>query len=440
MNTLKRFLFNLGLLVALMIALIVWIKLSWIVVLALATLLAMGMVITRRGRQSLSVTRVGISTLGQRLGASSVIVVGIAGVVAVLVALLAMAGGFQATLAQTGSDDTAIVLRGGSNAELNSILSRDDINVIEQAPGVKANAEGEPIASAEDVVVANVPKKSNPSVEANVQIRGVDARAWALRPNVTITAGRRFKPGLRELDVGQGAARQFAGLQVGKTLRLSGKQWTIVGHFAAGDSHDSELWGDAQTVASAYRRGSSAQSVTVRLTSPAAFDTFKAALASDPRLKVDVSTTRAYFSAQSEQLTRTLRIVGLVVGVIMAIGAVFGALNSMFAAVAGRAREIATLRAIGFRGLPVVLSVMLETMLLALIGGVLGGLITWLLFNGYTASTLGANFSQVVFQFQVSPALLWSGLKWALAIGFVGGLFPAVRAARLPVATALRES
>ncbi len=440
MHTFKRFMANLGLLLVLMAGLVVWIQLPWIAVLALAILGGVAMVATRRGRQALSVTRVGISTLGQRLGASSVIVVGIAGVVAVLVALLAMAGGFQATLAQTGSDDTAIVLRGGSNAELNSVLTRDDVNVIEQAPGVQHNARNEPIASAESVVVANIPKKSDPSVEANVQIRGVDARAWALRPNVKIIAGRRFKPGLRELDVGQGAARQFGGLEVGKTLRLSGKQWTIVGHFAANDSHDSELWGDAQTVASAYRRGSSAQSVTVRLESPATFAAFKAALASDPRLKVDVSTTRDYFNAQSEQLTKTLRIVGLVVGVIMAIGAVFGALNSMFAAVAGRAREIATLRAIGFRGMPVVLSVMLETMLLALVGGVLGGLITWMIFNGYTASTLGSNFSQVVFQFQVSLALLWSGLKWALAIGFVGGLFPAMRAARLPVTTALRES
>lgn len=439
MNKFLKFLTNLGLLVLLAVALVIWTRLPLLVVVGLAVLLVLWLVLTRRGRQTLSVTRVGISTMGQRIGASSVIVIGIAGVVGVLVAMLAMGDGFAATLQQTGSDDTAIVLRGGSSAELNSVLERDNISVIEQAPGVARGSDDKPVASAEISVVANLPKKSDPTLDANVQIRGVGDAAWELRPNVKIIEGRRFKPGLRELVVGQGAQRQFAGLQVGKQIRLAGQQWSIVGAFASGDSHDSELWGDRETVASTYRRGSSAQSVTVRLTSPAAFDTFKAALVSDPRLKVDVSTTREYFTKQSEGLTKVIRVVGLTVGIIMAIGAVFGALNTMFAAVAARAREIATLRAIGFRGVPVVVSILLETMLLALLGGVLGGAITWLIFNGYTASTLGSNFSQVVFQFKVSPQLLWTGIKWAMAIGFVGGVFPAVRAARLPVTTALRE-
>ena len=439
MRTFKSFLRGLGLVVIVIAGLLIWSRLPWTAVLALVVVLALWLVLTRRGRQTLSITSVGISTLRQRIGASLVVVVGIAGVVGVLVAMLAMGEGFQSTLQQTGSDDTAIVLRGGSNAELNSVLDRDSINVILQAPGVARSADGKPVASAEQSVVANLPKRSDATVEANVPIRGVGDEAWTLRPNVKIVQGRRFKPGLRELVVGQGAMRQFAGLDVGSRLRLAGQEWSIVGEFASGDSHDSELWGDAQTVASAYRRGSSAQSVTVRLTSPQAFDTFKAALSSDPRLKVDVSTTREYFSKQSESLTKVIRIVGITVGVIMAIGAIFGALNTMFAAIASRAREIATLRAIGFRGLPVVVSVLMETMLLALLGGVLGGLISWLIFNGYTASTLGANFSQVVFQFKVSPELLWLGIKWAMAIGFVGGLFPAVRAARLPVTTALRE-
>ena len=439
MRTFKSFLRGLGLVAIVIAGLLIWSRLPWTAVLALVAVLALWLVLTRRGRQTLSITSVGISTLRQRIGASLVVVVGIAGVVGVLVAMLAMGEGFQSTLQQTGSDDTAIVLRGGSNAELNSVLDRDSVNVIIQAPGVARSADGKPVASAEQSVVANLPKRNDPSVEANVPIRGVGDEAWILRPNVKIVQGRRFKPGLRELVVGQGAMRQFAGLDVGSRLRLAGQEWSIVGEFASGDSHDSELWGDAQTVASAYRRGSSAQSVTVRLTSPQAFDTFKAALSSDPRLKVDVSTTREYFSKQSESLTKVIRIVGITVGVIMAIGAIFGALNTMFAAIAARAREIATLRAIGFRGLPVVVSVLMETMLLALLGGVLGGLISWLIFNGYTASTLGANFSQVVFQFKVSPELLWLGIKWAMAIGFVGGLFPAVRAARLPVTTALRE-
>ena len=208
--------------------------------------------------------------------------------------------------------------------------------------------------------------------------------------------------------------------------------------FESGDAHESELWGDVETVSTTYRR-QGYQSVTVRLTSPTALDEFKAGIASDPRLKVDAKTTIDYYSAQSENLTKVIRVLGITIAVIMGIGAIFGALNTMYAAVATRAREIATLRAIGFRGLPVVVSVLLETMLLAIAGGLLGAAVAWLIFNNYTVSTLGANFSQVVFAFKVSPALVWNGLKWALAIGFIGGLFPALRAARLPVTTALRE-
>jgi putative ABC transport system permease protein len=217
--------------------------------------------------------------------------------------------------------------------------------------------------------------------------------------------------------------------------------WTVVGIFDSHNAMGSELWGDADIVASAYRRGSSRTSVFVRLTGADAFDAFKAALTADPRLQVDVQTTLAFFSKQSETFTKTISIIGMIVGVIMGIGAVFGALNTMFAAVATRAREIATLRAIGFRGPPVVMAVMLETMLLAALGGVLGGLIAWALFNGFSASTMTqGTVGSLSFQLRVTPALLWTGLKWALAIGFIGGLFPAARAARLPVTTALRES
>ena len=435
----KKFLFGLGLAAIVVVWLVVWTALPWFVVLALVFLLVLWLLLARTGRRTLSVTRVGLSTLTGRLGSTAVIVVGIAGVVGVLVALLAMGDGLTATLQQTGSNDTAIVLRGGSGAESNSVLTRDDIDVIEQAPGIARDAQGKSIASAELVVVANVPKKSDPTTDANVAIRGVGDEAWTVWPNVKIVKGRKFKPGMRELDVGEGAERQFAGLGVGKTLRLAGQDWTIVGVFASDDAHGSELWGDSKSVASAYRRGSSAESVIARLTSPKAFDRFKASLTGDPRLKVDVSTTRDYFNKQSEGLSKVIRVVGITIGVIMAIGAIFGALNTMYAAIATRAREIATLRAIGFRGLPVVVSVLLETMLLALLGGIIGAVIGWLVFNGYTASTVGGNFSQVVFQFRVTPELLWTGIKWALAIGFVGGLFPAVRAARLPVTAALRE-
>ncbi|HOX70919.1 MAG TPA: ABC transporter permease [Dokdonella sp.] len=438
MKKIKSVLSGLGMFLVILLSVAAWIVLPWQLLLGLVVLLALWMGLTRIGRQAAAVTWVGVSTLRQRLGASSVIIVGIAGVVGVLVALLAMGDGLQKTLKSTGDTETVIVMRGGAANELSSGVSRDDATLIAQAAGILRDAEGKPITSSELVVVANLPKKST-GTDANVEIRGVGPQAWPLRPNVKIIEGRKFTPGLREMIVGKGARQQFAGLDPGSTINLNNQQWTIVGVFESGDAHESELEGDVDTVSAAYRRGGY-QSVTVRLTSPEAFDALKAALASDPRLKVEAKTTLDYYTAQSEGLSKVIRVVGITIATIMAIGAIFGALNSMYAAVATRAREIATLRAIGFRSPPVIVSVMLETMLLALFGGLLGAFIAWLLFNNYTVSTLGANFSQVVFQFSVSPALLWTGVKWALAIGFVGGLLPAIRAARLPVTTALRES
>ncbi len=432
-----NFLINLATLICIVIGLWILAVLSWQVLLALVVVLALWMALTRRGQQTWSVTKVGIATIPQRLGSASVIVVGIAGVVGVLVALLAMGEGFKQTLSHTGDDITAIIMRGGATAELSSGVSRDDAVLITQLPGIAKDDKSKPITSAELVVVANVPKKSS-GTDANVELRGVGEQAFALRPSVKIIDGRIFKPGLRELIVGKGALAQFAGLQPGKSMNLNNQQWDIVGVFESGDSHESELWGDVETISAAYRRGGY-QSVTVRLNSPDALAQLTAGIVADPRLKVEAKTTSDYYSAQSEGLTKVITIIGIVIGTIMAIGAVFGALNTMYAAVAMRAREIATLRAIGFRGLPVVVSVLLETMLLALAGGAVGGLIAWVIFNNYTVSTLGSNFSQVVFAFKVSPQLLWTGLKWALAIGFVGGLFPAMRAARVPVTTALRE-
>ena len=433
----KKFLVNLGLLLVMLVALAIWTGLPWIGAVALAVLLALWMVSTRTGRQAGSVTAVGMGTLRQRLGSSSVIVVGIAGVVAVLVALLAMGQGFQSTLQSGGREDTAIVLRGGSVSEAQSVMTRDDVDAIEQAPGIARDSAGKPLVSAELVVAANMHKKHSDD-DGSAQLRGVDDTAWILRPNLKIVQGRKFKPGLSELVVGQGAQREFAGLDVGDEVKLGRQSWKVVGVFASGDAYASELWADRKEVAADYRRGDSAESVLVKLSGASAFAPFKAALAADPKLKVEAETTKAYFAEQSAGLAKVIHVVGLVVGVIMAIGAVFGALNCMFAAVAARAREIATLRAIGFRSGPVVVSVMLETMLLALLGGVLGAVVVWLAFDGYTASTL-SGFTDVVFQFKVDAGLIWTGLKWALAIGFVGGLFPAVRAARLPVTTALRE-
>jgi len=432
-----KFLVNLLTIVVIIVAIGVLIYLPWTVLVALVVLLALWMAFTRTGRQAWSVTKVGIATIPQRLGSSSVIIVGIAGVVGVLVALLAMGEGFRQTLQQTGGTDTVIVMRGGATAELSSGIGRDEATLVQQLPGILKDAQGKPIASPELVVVANIPKKGT-NTDANVEIRGVGEQAFALRPNVKIISGKTFGAGMRELIVGKGALAQFKGLEPGSSLNLGNQQWTITGVFESGDAHESELWGDVEIVSAAYRR-QGYQSLTARLTSPDAIEQLKAAIVSDPRLKVDAKTTIDYYSAQSENLTRVIRVIGIVIGVIMGIGAIFGALNTMYAAVATRAREIATLRAIGFRGLPVVVSVLLETMVLALAGGVLGAAVAWLLFNNYTVSTLGANFSQVVFAFKVSPALVWNGLKWALAIGFIGGVFPALRAARLPVTTALRE-
>ncbi len=436
-----RYLMNLLLLVLVIVVLAVWVMLPWPGAVLLAVLIAAWLLFTRRGRQAASVANVGISTLRQRLGSSAVIVVGIAGVVGVLVALLAMAEGYSETLKKTGSADTAIVMRGASASEVMSVLERESVVQIAQAPGIARNAKGEPIVSEEIVVAANLPVRGGTADdEGSVQLRGVSEQAWAVRPQVRIVEGRKFTPGLRELIVGRGAARQFAGLTPGSEVRLGNQPWKVAGVFASGDSMESEVWGDATAVADTYRRGSSRAAVTVRLEDPKSFTAFKTALEANPQLKVEAATTLDYFGKQSEGMTKVIRAMGLAVGAIMAIGAMFGALNTMFAAVAARAREIATLRAIGFSGLPVVVAVMLETMLLALIGGLIGGAIAWLVFNGYSASTMaGGSVGQLAFQLHVTPELLWTGLKWALAIGFIGGLFPAVRAARLPVTTALRE-
>nr|HPM56856.1 ABC transporter permease [Thermomonas sp.] len=374
MKKIKSFLRGLALLLVLAVILAAWIVLPWPALLGAAVLFGLWMAFTRSGRQAASVTQVGISTLNQRIGASSVVVIGIAGVVGVLVALLAMGEGYRQTVSNSGSEDTAIVLRGGSSAELGSVLSRDQISAIERAPQIARDAQGRPLASAELMVAATVPLKGSKD-DGNASLRGVSEMAYAVRPKLKLVAGRRFEPGRRELVVGTGAQRQFDGLEVGKQVRLGNQPWTVVGVFDSQDATASEMWADAEVVAATYRRGSSRAALYAKLTSAKDFNAFKATLAADPRLQVEADTTLAYFGKQSEGLTKVLRIIGIVVGSIMAIGAVFGALNTMFATVASRAREIATLRAIGFRGIPVVVAVMLETMLLALLGGVLGGLV-----------------------------------------------------------------
>ncbi|MDR3418587.1 MAG: ABC transporter permease [Nevskia sp.] len=390
-------------------------------------------------KQTVAITAMNLRSIPQRVGTSWVIVIGIAVTVAVLVSVLAMVAGFSKTLANTGRPDRAIVLRGGSNAELNSTISRENTVTIMDAPGVKKDADAKPIASAEMVAVVALPQRRT-GTAANVTVRGVGTKSPLLRPEIRIVAGRMFQPAVRELIVGRSALTQFAGVDIGSHITFRSTDWTVVGEFESnGDAHESELMGDIETVLSAFRRNLF-QSVTVLLESPDAFAHYKDVLTTDPTLTVDVKREPEYYAEQSKQLSKLLNFLAFGVGGIMAVGAIFGALNTMYSAVSARALEIATLRAIGFGAAPVVVSVFVEALLLSLLGGLVGALAAWLMFNGNTVNTLGANFTQVVFHLTVTPHLLLSGIVWACVIGALGGLFPAIRAARQPVATALRAA
>mgnify|MGYP005756216057 CR=1 FL=1 len=389
--------------------------------------------------QILAISALNLRSIPQRWGPSLVIVIGLAGVVAVFTALLAMANGFTATLQDAGREDQAIVLRGGSGAELNSGFGGDSADLIKLAPGIRTGSDGRPLASGELMVITELFKKGETRSGANVTMRGVEPASFELRPQLKIIEGRRFESGLREVIVGAGVARQFSGVEVGQTLRMRGSDWKVVGIFEAGDVNDSEIWVDAGSAQSAFNRGNGFSAVRVGLESAAAIETLRNALADDPRLTVEVLNERAYYSSQTQGVRGQIMVLAVLVTAIMAIGAIFAALNTMYSAVATRSREIATLRAIGFGGLPVLVSVMLESMLLALLGGCAGALIAWALFDNLSVSTLNqGSFTQVVFAFQVSAGLVLNGLFIAVIIGFFGGLLPALRAARLPVTTALR--
>jgi putative ABC transport system permease protein len=388
--------------------------------------------------QILAITGINIRSIPERWASSFVIIIGLAGVVAVFTALLAMATGFEQTLKATGRSDAVIIMRGGSDAELNSGLDRTQTDLIEQGAGIRTNADGHPQASAEMLVIAELIRKGDVKGGANITVRGVEPTAFTLRPQLRIVSGRTFTPGLRELIVGTGVLKQFQGADVGKVVRMRGSDWTVVGVFQSGDAHDSELWTDINVARTTFGRTGSS-SVLAALDGPDGFDRLKSSLAADPRLNVDVVRESDYFSGQTKQFRKTIGFLAGVVTIIMALGAVFAALNSMYAAVAARGKEIATLRAIGFGGMPVLTSVMIEALLLALAGGVLGALIAYVLFNNLSVSTLGQNFTQVVFDFKVTPQLVARGLIIAVVIGMVGGFLPAVRAARMSVTTGLRE-
>ena len=389
--------------------------------------------------QIASVTKFGLLGIPQRRGSVAAAVIGIAGVVTVLVGVLSIAAGFTRVMETSGSPDAAIVLRSGADSEMVSGLSRDTTRIVADAPGVARTPEG-PLASAELFVIINLPKRST-GTDVNVPFRGVEPAAFKVRDQLKIVEGRAFERGKNEIIVGVGAAREFAGLEVGRTLLIGRYEWPGVGIFSAGGgTAESEIWTDATILQSAYNRGTSYQSVYARLNSPAAFDTFKDALTTDPRLNVKVARQTDYFADQSTMVTKLVTTLGYIVASLMAVGAIFGAMITMYSSVAARTRESATLRARGFGRGAVVVSVMLESIALALAGGASGAGVAYLVFNGFRAATMNwQSFSQVTFAFAVTPQLLAQGIIWATLIGLIGGLLPAIRAARQPVAVALRE-
>lgn len=389
--------------------------------------------------QIVSITLFNIRSLPQRIGSSATAVLGIAGVVAVLVGVLSIAQGILRTMESSASPENVVVLRSGATSEMMSVLAGDDTKIIAEGPGLARNENGA-ISSPELFVVINLPMRST-GADANVPLRGVTVVAPELRSGFKIVEGRMFERGLNEVIIGVGARRQISGLDLGSTIFVAQEQWPIVGVFeAAGGLAESEIWVDASVLQPAYRRGNSFQVVYAKLESPDSFQEYKDALTSDPRLNVKPVLEADYYAAQSTVLYNTITGLGTLIAVIMGLGAIFGALNTMYTAVSSRAREIATLRALGFHSGPVVISVLMESLLLALAGGTIGALAAWLVFDGYRAATLNlSSFSQVAFAFDVSSTLLIRGIVFALFIGLIGGLFPALRAARQPVSTALRE-
>lgn len=388
-------------------------------------------------RQIGAVTLMNLRSLPQRIGTSLVIVIGIAGVVGVLVSVLAMSTGMIKTMRNTGRDDRAVILRNGSADEPSSVVTRDAARLIADSAGVKRDVDGKPIASAETLRILTLYKKED-NAEVNVILRGVGPKLLTVRPEVKIVAGRMFEPAVKEMIVGKSAQAQFKGLQIGDQVKNRTSIWTVVGVFdSGGDSHQSEALADAETVISDGRGAFS--SVTVMLESPSAFQKYKDDLTSNPALAVDVTKEREFYAKRSANISKVINVVAYVVGGIMAVGAIFGALNTMYSAVSARLREIATLRAIGFSATAMVISVLAEALLLACIGGMIGTLLAWTFFNGHVVSSSGGSVAgQLIFELSVSPQLMALGLVWACAIGLIGGLFPAIRAARLPVATALR--
>lgn len=389
--------------------------------------------------QTMAVTSLGIRNIPQRLGSSVVAIVGIAGVVIVFVAVLSIGEGFKAAMTVAGSPSRALIMRSGADSEMTSGIGGPETDVIKQAPGLLRDGN-RPIASAELHVLVDLNKRSTQTA-ANVPLRGVEPTALQVRDEVKLVEGRMFQFGTNEAIVGRSAVRQFSGADLGSELKSGELKLKIVGIFTAdGSVAESEIWADTRLLQGVYRRGNSYQSVLARLDSPAAFEMFKNWLTTNPQLNVQVRRENEYYAAQSTTMTSLIQGVGYAIAALMGIGAVFGAILTMYTAVASRKREIATLRALGFNTGSVLVSVLSESMALAVLGGVIGGIVAYFGFNGYQTATMNfQTFSQVAFAFAVTPSLLVQGLSYAVAMGFIGGLLPAIRAARLPISSALRE-
>lgn len=368
-----------------------------------------------------------------------IIIVGFIAVVLVMVAVLSIGRGLGSTFGRTGSEDVALVLSNGAYSETVSHLDAATIHTLASFQSVAQSTSG-PLASPELVVTANVPKRGS-GIESNVVLRGVTANGFAVHPKVHIIAGRNFKPGLHEVIVGKQAASEYAGLAVGDVIHTGSDSWRVVGTFAAdGNLHESEIWTDAQGLQTAFHLGSGSSSDYLKLDSPAAYKAFAAAVKKNPALDVQVKREKSYYQKMAKDTSRSLTTAGMVIAILMALGAIIGAINLMYTSLSSRGREMATLRAIGYRRLPVLVAVLLESLVFGLVGGVIGGGIAYAVFNGFQAGTLAGGVTQVAFQFSVPPALLAGGVIFALIMGFIGGLFPAIRAARLPIVTALREA
>ncbi len=389
--------------------------------------------------QTIAVTAVNLRTIPQRLGSTGVAIVGFAGVVIVFVSVLSIATGFTAAMRGSGSPSRAIVMRSGADSEMTSGLGGTDVDVIKQAPGMRRAGQA-PLASAELFVVIDLPKRST-NTPANVPMRGIEPVTLQVREEMSIVEGRMFEFGTNEIVVGRGASGQFAGLTLGNELRTGQHTWKVVGIFEAdGGVSETELWCDARVLQGAYRRGNTYQLVVARLDSSETFNTYRDWLTSNPQLNVQVRRETEYYAQQSRALSGLIQGVGFGIALLMGVGAVFGAILTMYTSVSTRSREIATLRALGFNSTSVVVSVLAEAVALGAIGGVIGGLAAYAAFNGYQTSTMNfQTFSQVAFAFQVTPRLLVMGIVYSLLMGLVGGLFPAIRAARLPSPSALRQ-